>query len=129
MAVSIQPAKVEDAVEMVRVGMIAFANDALSKSQRASPEQEAEYTNWRTELTKLRMTGSQKPYFKAVDESRDAIVGYMGLYGPHADITAQESFERQRPSTSDAKHDNELKTKVEEMNERWLGGRDDLWRT
>lgn len=83
MSIIIEPAIVQDAIEMVDVGLQAFAKDALVDARymlsTASSEELSRYREWRIETYKARMNTPGCRYLKAVDDATHSIVGYVGL--------------------------------------------------
>ena len=129
MAIKILPATPDDAPELIDVGVKAFANDPLSQAafniSTAPPEQVEEYKQWRVGLSRLRMAGVGKHYFKAVDEESGTIVGYAGLNGPDVKQVPHSAVER--PSFYKVEVEEELQSKMKSTREKCIGGREDLW--
>ena len=129
MSITIHPAELQDASGMLDVSMAAFAGDVLSEAtfglSSASEEEVADFRNWRTDLTKLRMNGRGKHYFKAVDSSTGSVVGFIGVYGPDAEAPAQSSVSL--PTHMNHEVDDEVKTKMKAANDRLVGDRKDVW--
>jgi hypothetical protein len=129
MAIKILPATPDDAPELIDVGMKAFANDPLAQAtfnvSTAPPEQVEEYKQWRVGLSRLRMTGTGRHYFKAVDEDSGAIVGYAGLNGPDVERVPHSAVER--PSFYNIEVEEELQAKMKSTREQCISGREDLW--
>ena len=130
MSISIQPATLEDASEMLDVGMAAFANDLLNQSlfqlESATPEERAEFLRWRLESSKVRMRGPGKHWFKATDESTGKIVGLSGLYSPEATDTSEHSS-GPKPRWVNQDLDNEVNETLEAMRQECMGDRKDFW--
>lgn len=129
MGIIILPATADDAAEMVRVGMKAFANDLLNQKMfnlgSASPEEIEEYRQWRTSVARLRMSGPGKYYFKAVDETSGAIRGYAALNSPGAESVPHDALSR--PKFVDTKADDDLMEKMKATRDEFLGDRKDVW--
>ena len=129
MAIKIVPASIDDAAEMIDVGMKAFANDQLAKAtfdvQSATSEEVEEYKRWRIGLSKLRMSGANNHYFKAVDEETGVLVGYAGLNGPDTEPVSHSAIPRPKGLNSDV--DDEFSEKQKSTRETYLGDRKDFW--
>lgn len=127
--IKILPATGEDAPDLLEVGIKAFAHDLLSNStfdlQAATPEQAEEYREWRNGLSRLRMSGPGRHYFKALDEASGKIVGYAGIFGPNVERPPHTAVPR--PSFLNTEVDDELMEKLKVTREECLHGREDLW--
>jgi GNAT superfamily N-acetyltransferase len=135
MTITILLATVSDAASLTSVGLQAFSTDPLNKAlenySALDPTQRSEYLQWRTERNLDRMTGSGKFWFKAVDSATGDLVGYVGMLAPKKTRPEPESSVGEWHASAPANTDLELFAvfvgKLEEMQERLMGGRDDYW--
>ena len=131
MAISILPATLEDADEMIEVSMAAFAKDRLSiahnRLDRASPDQLAVWRRWRYVMMKVRMDGEGKYWFKAVDDTTGSIVGYAGLYAPGAAPVAATMASLPLPIFMNQEIEEDLRAMQKSAKAKHLDDRDDVW--
>lgn len=132
MSISIRQATPEDAGAIIDCAMLAFQNDHMSNQyfylDVATPQQLAEYRNWRVSLAKLRMDGEGGKYwFKAVDDSNGSIVGFCGLFAPDVEPPAHASAAVPLPALMNHDLDREFRELLETTKKKWIGGRDDVW--
>ena len=135
MTVTILPATVSDARALTSTGLQAFSTDPLNKAlenySALDPTQRNEYLQWRTERNLDRMTGPGKSWFKAVDSATEDLVGYVGMLAPKKTRPGSESSTDEWHASAPANTDLELFAvfvgKLEEMQEKLMGGRDDYW--
>lgn len=77
------------------------------------------------------MTGPGKFWFKAVDSATGNLVGYVGMLAPKKTRPEPESSVDEWHASAPANTDLELFAvfvgKLEEMQEKLMGGRDDYW--
>ena len=129
MSISIQPAVIEDADEMLDVGIAAFAGDLMNMAifnlDNATPEELAEHSQWRTSMTRLRISGQGKHWFKAIDEASGKIVGFTGLYSPDADTSNLASLPK--PKCINVEVYNEIISTLEAAKKELMGNRQDYW--
>lgn len=91
----------------------------------STPEQLEEYKKWRSELFKARMSRAGKLFVKAVDDSTNAFVGYVGMFAPHTEPPAPSSIPR--PAHLNPEISTELEVKMKSVKEKHVGERDDVW--
>ncbi|KAK5172677.1 uncharacterized protein LTR77_002797 [Saxophila tyrrhenica] len=129
MPITIEPCKYDDAETMIITGEAAFAEDALNNAifdpKQGTPEEAFEYRNWRITITKQRLSGEGKYYFKAMDDSNGRLVGYIGLVDPKVDIHAQSKAPH--PDFVNMEFFERVHERIEEAKRKWVGGREDVW--
>jgi ribosomal protein S18 acetylase RimI-like enzyme len=136
MTITILPATVSsDARTLTSTGLQAFSTDPLNKAlenySSLNPTQRSEYLQWRTERNLDRMTGPGKFWFKAVDSATGDLVGYVGMLAPKKTRPESESsvdgWHASAPANTDLALFAAFVGKLEEMQERLMGRRDDYW--
>lgn len=132
MSISVLPATPNDASETVDLGMRAFWNDPLSRlswnPDTATSEQIVQFKQWRRAMSTTRMSGSGKHYFKAVDNTTGAIVGFVGTYAPEGfDIEATWQSPTPAPEFVNQDAMGEFRERQIAAKAKWLGERRDVW--
>ena len=129
MSISILPATPEDAEAMLDVSMAAFANDLFSKAafrlESATPEEKEEFRQWRLRISRSRMSGRGKHWFKAVDDSNARIAGVTGLYSPDVDTSPPST--QSRPACVNEEVDQEVQDTQKAVKDACMGDRQDYW--
>jgi len=129
MPIIIKDALVSDAEEMILTGEAAFANDLMNQAifdrANAPPEEVAEYRAYRIAVATERMDRDGSHYFKAVDDSNDRIVGYVGIYNPSVDSTKPSSVPK--PACMNQNFEKEVMDSLYAAERKWIGDRKDVW--
>lgn len=127
MSISIERAGPQDAAAMLDAYIAAFATDALSETtfalSTASEAESTEFRDWREDVTRLRMIGPGKHYFKAVDDTTGFIAGYAGFYDSDADPPVQSLIPA--PARMNREVSDEVRVKLARAKLELLGWRKD----
>lgn len=130
MSFTITPAVPSDASAMVPLGMASFRDDKVNlatfRINSLTPEELDAYAAWRGQLTRQRMDGPGKHYFKAVDSATGLLAGYIGMFSPQAETRPRASI-APAPVNVDHVVDEEVKSKLDATKARLIGGREDVW--
>jgi len=136
MTITIVPATVSDARDLTFTGLQAFSSDPLNKAlenySSLNPTQRSEYLAWRTERNLDRMIGPGRFWFKAVDSATGDLVGYVGMLAPkktrpEPESEAADEWHASAPANTDLELFSVFIEKLEEMQEKLMGARDDYW--
>lgn len=131
MSIIILPVELKDAPDINVIGDMAFSTDLLNATLfnrgAASPEQFAEYRAWRLKMIEARLSVKGQCYFKAVEETTGKLVGYVGMMDPTVDVPSLSHLPD--GDFMDVAVEADTRAKLQEMHERWMGGKNDVWCT
>lgn len=129
MTISLVPATIEDAALILPVGLAAFAQDKLNTEMfnfnTASGEQLDEFRRWRLEVNTVRLSGEDKHWIKAIDDSNGCLAGYTGIYEPCS--VTPDVWEKRMPACTNLDIVNELRPAMKAAKERQIGEGEGVW--
>ena len=128
MAIDVRLASVQDAEDIAKVGIVAFANDSFVRARfrwdTATASQIEEVQKYRAALVAAHIGADGSHWFKAIEASDGRLVGYCGIQDP----TTGEFASVPAPSYTDHDLDAEFRASIKAAKEAHVGARTDVWR-